>query len=120
MFSTVITLNTCGIKSTVGLILCRFLSTEKPSVAESIGIIKKFEPEVLEAEGSVGLGVAACVIMVVILAAIVLLDLTTIRDHLRFMKANIREYLEQLKVKFLCRPHVIHVSRESPGKDDSG
>ncbi|XP_041372603.1 sushi, von Willebrand factor type A, EGF and pentraxin domain-containing protein 1-like [Gigantopelta aegis] len=76
---------------------------EKPSVAESIGIITKFEPEVLEAEGSVGLGVASCVIMVIILGAIILLDLTTICHHFRFMRANIRAYLEHQKRRFQCR-----------------
>ncbi|XP_046572751.1 sushi, von Willebrand factor type A, EGF and pentraxin domain-containing protein 1-like [Haliotis rubra] len=72
----------------------RLKCKEKPSPAEIIGVIKKFEPVAVEASGSVGVGVVAYGIMGVLLFVMLLLDLATFYKHLMYMKENVKDFWE--------------------------
>ncbi|XP_048253977.1 sushi, von Willebrand factor type A, EGF and pentraxin domain-containing protein 1-like [Haliotis rufescens] len=72
----------------------RLKCKERPSAAEAIGVIKKFEPVAVEASGSVGFGVVAYSIMGVLLLVMLLLDLATFYKHLMYMKENVKDFWE--------------------------
>ncbi|KAK6172324.1 hypothetical protein SNE40_016008 [Patella caerulea] len=75
---------------------------------------KRFEPEPVEAEGSVWIGIVVLGIFITIILAIIVVDIATLGHHFAYLKRNLRDFRKTAKKQvriILAQPRLVKFSR---------
>ncbi|ESO93865.1 hypothetical protein LOTGIDRAFT_153339 [Lottia gigantea] len=61
---------------------------------------KKFEPEPVEAPGSVGIGITVFAIFVTLIICIIILDVATLKPHFVYLRRNLKDFRKTVRKQY--------------------